>query len=1246
MKPTKPTRDLAVNAPSLDVDADAPGVQAGATTRPCGFSLPGIAPARPTAPAGYKSRSDIESLEPRQLFSTVGVDDSNQYFTDTDGDAVFLTGYYAWGAVTDGYYIDHPRSYKGYRDLGQQYDLNYIRISLGVNRFSNTTSPASVIPAGDYYRGATPIPFETDGSGRVNLDRFDQRFWDGLAAQVAGASAQGQIAHVALFDGVDIRTSFSNNDRAFRWPNSFWNPANHQRDFYGYGELGWNVDLDGSGDGNADQDGDFYRTGDFNGNYGVGRYQRALIDKTLQTLAPYQNVILEVGNELSASADWNNAVINYIDNEQNRYGTRFAVTANPLGGGLDTLYYKAGFRADGVAYHEADTALEVKRHLAQIDNFANLPVWEDPDGPALNRASSQELRQAAWFSLTGGAAGWGGYTETSANPDHNTLRYYQNLQRFLDQADLDLSDFRPAHNLITNGNSSNSVLADRGDAYVAYVLWDGQVGMDLSAIEGDARVRFYNPESGQWVGEQTVSNPGYETFYRPGGTSDWVILVEEVARAQQPTYTPPPPAPAPQPAPAPAPAPTRAPAPAPTPSGNSLWFEGFDLGSGATNDYGSTEWTTNGFTAGLHAVRDGAFVANNTDNEVIFRTEVIDLGPINNHARVALDLRSDGGLDSGQDYFSVNVIVDGGAEQNIAYYDGTANNNNTVNIRSGEIWGSRLQVVIRQKNTSTGETYTFDNLRVERAGSAPASPPPAAPSSPAPSGNGGGGSNNGSRFWADFNEADGIQWTAGNNGWWIERGTNGTFAVENGAFTATNTYGEGVWKSASISTAGLRNAALSVDVTSSGGFDGNSYLRLGYIVDGREVTFFDGTNTINGNRARVVTADLPEGTTLQLVVRTNASGGTYRIDNLRVGEGSGNAAPVPSTPAPSGGGSGGGFTIFNETFDGLANGTRLASGDTGWWVERWPNGVFQVENSRFEIRGTYGLGLLKTQLIDLRGSDAATISFDLDSSGSFSQPGSFLNVFVEVDGQRRTLYSGSNGINNNNGDRISVSGIRGDFAQIIIEGSATNGTLTIDNLRVDSGSGSNNDQPANAPAQQQNSGSNNGTEFVRFENSIESYSWLDGEGGDAAPTPQVRNSGSTATLRGNSWKKMQLPRTMTIGYDTVLEFDARTSSWPQVEIAGLGFDNNDDPYDGERIVQIAGTQSAGRLASDARGTGIGFGDAGWSYYRVRLADVLDDFSPFQATHLILVSDHDAPGGSNLSNYATTDFANVRITNAG
>ena len=1213
-------------------------------SRPTGFSLPGVSPASALPPRSLPVRGDIETLETRQLFSTVGVDESSQYFTDTDGEAVFLSGYYAWGAVTDGYYIDHPRSYKGYRELGQQYDLNYIRISLGVNRFSNTTSPASVIPAGDYYRGATPIPFETDGSGRVNLDRFDQRFWDGLAAQVAGAGAQGQIAHIALFDGVDIRTSFSSNDTAFRWPNSFWNPANHQRDFYGYGELGWNVDLDGSGDGNADQDGDFYRTGDFNGNYGVGKYQRALIDKALQTLAPYQNVLLEVGNELSASAGWNNAVIDYINSQQPRYGTDFAITANPLGGNLGELFYKAGSRAEGVAYHEADTALQVKQHLAQIDNFATLPVWEDPDGPALNRASSQELRQAAWFSLTGGAAGWGGYTETDANPDRNTLRYYQNLQRFLDQADIDLSDFRPDHGLITNGNTSNSVLADRGDTYIAYVLWDGQVGLDLSAIDGDARVRFYNPESGQFVGEQTVRDPGYETFYRPGGASDWVILVEEVtAQAQpQPTYIPPP---TPAPAPAPPPAPTRAPAPAPTPSGNALWFEGFDLGSGATNDYGTTEWTTNGFTAGLHAVRDNAFVANNTDNEVIFRTEVIDLGPVGNHARVALDLRSDGGLDSGQDYFSVNVILDGGAEQNIAYFDGVANNNNTVNIRSANLWASRLQVVIRQKNTSTGETYTFDNLRVEPAASstpAPA-PTPASPPTPAPAG----GDNDGSRFRADFNEANGTQWTAGGNGWFIDRGTNGTFAVENGAFTAANTYGEGVWKSAAIDTNGLRNAGLSVDITSSGGFDGNSYLRIGYIVDGREVTFFDGNNTINDNRTRVVTADLPEGTSVQLVVRTNASGGSYKIDNLRVGESlgsGGTAAPAPSPQPTPGGGTGGGFTIFNEGFDNLGNGTRLDTADTGWWVEQWPNGVFQVENNRFEIRGTYGTGVLKTQLIDLRPANGnATISFDLDSSGSFSDPGSYLNIFVELDGQRRTLYSGGNGINGNNGDRISVSGLSGDFAQIIIEGSATNGTLTVDNLRVDAGTGGG----SNAPAQQtQQPAASNGTERVRFDRPIEAYSWLDGEGGDAAPSPQVRFNASTATLRGNSWKKMQLPRTMNIGWDTVLEFDARTTNWPQVEIAGLGFDNNDDPYDSERIVQIAGTQSAGRLASDARGTGIGFGDQGWSYYRVKLSEVLSDFRPFQATHLILVSDHDTPSGSNLSNYATTDFANVRITSAG
>src|SRR5437899_643547 len=71
---------------------------------------------------------------------TVSIDPSNRYYRDGSGRPVFFIGYYGWAAVPDGYFIDHPSRYATMIQRGAPYKINYIRISLCVNRFTSTTT--------------------------------------------------------------------------------------------------------------------------------------------------------------------------------------------------------------------------------------------------------------------------------------------------------------------------------------------------------------------------------------------------------------------------------------------------------------------------------------------------------------------------------------------------------------------------------------------------------------------------------------------------------------------------------------------------------------------------------------------------------------------------------------------------------------------------------------------------------------------------------------------------------------------------------------------------------------------------------------------------------------------------------------------------------------------------------------------------------------------------------------------------
>ncbi len=421
-----------------------------------------------------------------------------RYYQDAAGKPVFLMGYYDWAAVPDGYYIDHPSRYREMMRLESPYHLNYIRISLGVNRMSDSTHPPS-------WNGApTPVPFLYVNTGRgwkADLSQWDPVFWKGLHGQCEYAKKHGFITHLSIFDGVELRQQ---GGASFGYQNSFWNPSNQTKPFYPQGDY-------------SDLPEGFYRFSDFQSNNGIGFYQRKLIDKVCWEMARHDNVFFELGNELlSSNSAWNEAVIRYI-----RTKTLNPVSQENNGGASN----RAQFELQGWSQHDANTSLEVKRNLESIVG-RGYPAWEDPDGPRLCDASSDELRAAAWRSLTGGAAGFGGFSTDFWNGGRGfqraTAQYYGNLLKFLWEIGVSFAAMIPRQEIVGNPDM-NSCLANVGKAYVVYIPEDAQVSLDLRDLAGNCRVRVYNPISGEWGKTSTMPAGDVLSIKKPRALEDWVI---------------------------------------------------------------------------------------------------------------------------------------------------------------------------------------------------------------------------------------------------------------------------------------------------------------------------------------------------------------------------------------------------------------------------------------------------------------------------------------------------------------------------------------------------------------------------------------------------------------------------------------------------------------------------------------------------------------------------------------------------
>jgi hypothetical protein len=205
-----------------------------------------------------------------------------RYFTDgtkgPDGTfkAVYLTGSHTWGNLADS--NEHPEfNFTAYLDFLGKYNHNFIRLWSGYNL------------------GRAPIPYERsgstaalDGQPKVDLTRFDPRFFERLRTRVIAARDRGIYVGIMLFapDGAKKED----------WPILLFNPANNTQAI--------NADTNGDGSGAEAYDLSIPE---------ITKLEEEFVRKVINTVHDLDNVLFEIGNEGDrTSVRWQHHFIRFI----------------------------------------------------------------------------------------------------------------------------------------------------------------------------------------------------------------------------------------------------------------------------------------------------------------------------------------------------------------------------------------------------------------------------------------------------------------------------------------------------------------------------------------------------------------------------------------------------------------------------------------------------------------------------------------------------------------------------------------------------------------------------------------------------------------------------------------------------------------------------------------------------------------------------------------------------------------------
>ncbi|MBS1602431.1 MAG: T9SS type A sorting domain-containing protein [Bacteroidetes bacterium] len=149
-------------------------------------------------------------------------------------------------------------------------------------------------------------------------------------------------------------------------------------------------------------------------------------------------------------------------------------------------------------------------------------------------------------------------------------------------------------------------------------------------------------------------------------------------------------------------------------------------------------------------------------------------------------------------------------------------------------------------------------------------------------------------FWLeDFSLPNGTNSDNGPTAWTSATTGVGTYSVQNNEFkTSFSGQAEGVWTSAMIPITGKTNTVLSIyfrSETASGGdlFETPDYIRLYYrLRNGSPVLVYEDLagigNTTTGTRDTTISASIPSGDSVQIIIKTNNSDPTerYYFDNV------------------------------------------------------------------------------------------------------------------------------------------------------------------------------------------------------------------------------------------------------------------------------------------------------------------------------------------------------------------------------
>ena len=439
-----------------------------------------------------------------------------RYFTDERGLAIYLTGSHTWAnlvetKITGSLQFDKDFPYTEWLDFMQTHHHNFMRLwCWDHTEYAPWTEEKVIFDPMPFVR--TGPGLANDGKPKFDLGQYNEGYFTRLRERVMQAGERGIYVSIMFFEGWNVKWAKS-LPQSDPWPSHPFNVANNIN----------SVDGDTDGDGAAD----VYALASAE----VLKYQKAYIQKVIDTVNDLDNVLFEIMNEVENTLrgfQFNYHMVDFVHEYERGKPKQHPVGMTAEGGNQYNSILFAS-HADWISpgrgandeYRfdppEGDGRFVILNDTDHLWGHGGTPQWV---WKCFMRGLNP-IFMDPWFPIPGRTRP--GYAPDVLNsrdyPEWAPIRVAMGRACQLAQQ-VDLNKLMPHSTL----SSSRYCLADLDKAYLVYLPDDIRVTLDLTLANGDFAVSWFATRTGATAPGYPVKGGGRVGLTSPLGMDVVVML--------------------------------------------------------------------------------------------------------------------------------------------------------------------------------------------------------------------------------------------------------------------------------------------------------------------------------------------------------------------------------------------------------------------------------------------------------------------------------------------------------------------------------------------------------------------------------------------------------------------------------------------------------------------------------------------------------------------------------------------------